>query len=140
MADLMGGSQKKNPDEIAREQETARKFAELSERTRLLEERLKQSIQKVQVIDETSMKKVKDLKDKITNLEEQLASMRKDSDEIKEIVRRIAKDMSQTAKLSDIRVLEKYINMVDITRLITKEDVLRMMDERESEKKVKKKD
>ena len=139
MADLMGGGPKKTPEEIGREQETARKFAQLSERTRLLEERLKQSFQKIQVIDETNMNKIKDIKDKITNLEEQLAAIRKDFDEAKEIVRRIAKDMSQTAKLSDLRVLEKYINMVDITRLVTKEDVLRLIDEYESEKKVKKK-
>jgi len=140
MADLMGGGSKKTPAEIEKEQETARKFAQLSERTRLLEERLKQSFQKIQVIDETNMNKIKDIKDKITNLEEQLASIRKDFDEAKEIVRRIAKDMSQTAKLSDLRVLEKYINMVDITRLVTKEDVLRLIDDYESEKKTKKKD
>lgn len=130
MANLMAGGQKKTQETVAREQDTLKKFSELSERTRLLEERIKQSFQKIQVIDETNTHKIKDLKEKMTNIDSQLSSIRKDFDEIKEVIRRIAKDMSQTAKLSDVRVLEKYINMVDITRLVTEEDVIRIVEER----------
>jgi methyl-accepting chemotaxis protein len=138
MANLMTNAPKRTPEQLERDQEISKRFAELSERTRLLEERVKQAYQKVQVIDETNLKKVKDLKDRITSIDEQFTSMRKELDELKEVVRRIAKDMGQTAKLSDVRVLEKYINMVDITRLITKEDVYQIIEDIEAEKKKKK--
>lgn len=140
MANLMGGAPQKRPDEIMREQAISKKMAELSERTRLIEERVKQLRQKVNVVDETSLKKFNDLKAELGSLSEQLSSMRKDFEDTKEIIRRIAKDMGSTARLSDVRVLEKYINMVDITRLVTKEDVINIIrDELEEIKHEKKK-
>jgi predicted nucleic acid-binding Zn-ribbon protein len=136
----MGGAPQKRPDEIMREQAISKKMAELSERTRLIEERVKQLRQKVNVVDETSLKKFNDLKAELGSLSEQLSSMRKDFEDTKEIIRRIAKDMGSTARLSDVRVLEKYINMVDITRLVTKEDVINIIrDELEEIKHEKKK-
>jgi hypothetical protein len=139
MANLMKSTPKKTPEEAEKEREIGRRFAELSERTRLLEERLKQAHQKVEVVDETNIKKTKELKDKIKNLEDQLASSRKDLEDLKEIVRRIVKDLGQAAKLSDVRILEKYINMVDITRFITKDDVYRIIEDYTAEIKKKKK-
>jgi DNA repair exonuclease SbcCD ATPase subunit len=140
MANLLGGKERKTPQEIAQaEAEAARRISELNERTRLLEERNKQLMQKLQVIDETMIKKINDIRNKIKNLESQITETRKDSEEIKEIVRRIVKDLGQTAKLSDVKVLEKYINMVDITRIVTKEDVFRYIEEYLEEHKKKRK-
>lgn len=140
MANLLGGHEKRTPQEVAQDLEAAKRISELNERTRLLEERNKQLMQKLQVIDETTIKKVNDLRNKLTSLESQITETRKDADEIKEIVRRIVKDLGQSAKLSDVKVLEKYINMIDITRIVTKEDVFRYIDEYNAEHKHKKKD
>ena len=63
---------------------------------------------------------------------------RKDFDEVKNILRRVVKEMGNTAKLSDVKVLEKYITMVDITRLITKEDVVDIVKEELSRNKKRK--
>jgi hypothetical protein len=104
-----------------------RKMAELSERTRLLEERLKQTREKLQVVDETFMNKIKELKENFAAIGDELAGVRKNAEETREIVRQIARQTESTAKLSDVKVLEKYINMVDITRIITKEDVMRIV-------------
>ena len=104
-------------------QETLKKAGELSERSRLLEQRMKQTRDKMQVLDETFSNKIKDLRDVASNLEEQIISVRKDIDETREILRKIVKDLESAAKMSDVRVLEKYINMIDISRLVTRDDI-----------------
>jgi uncharacterized protein (DUF342 family) len=130
MANLVGGSVKQTPEQIAAAlQQESRHATELNERTRLLEERGKQLMQKLQVVDETSMKKISDLRDKMQSIESQISGLRKEFEETKEILRRVAKELEQTAKMSDVKVLEKYINMVDITRLIMKDDVLKIIEE-----------
>jgi uncharacterized protein (DUF342 family) len=138
MANLLGGTPKQTSEQVAMAQEQAKKSSELNERTRLLEERNKQLMQKLQVIDETAIKKINDLRNKLTNLEGQITELRKDFEETKDILRRVVKELSQSAKISDVKVLEKYINMVDITRLVTKEDVFRYVEEYLEEHKKKK--
>jgi len=138
MPQLLGGSQKPQNQPTAAEITEGRKLSELSERTRLLEERIKQARERVQVIDETNITKVKELRDSINNLNEEMSSLRKSLDDIKEVVRRIAKDMGSTARLSDVRVLEKYIGMLDVTRLVTKDEVLRIVKDEISKSKTKK--
>jgi len=134
MANLVGSNVKQTPGEIAaKQQEESRRFTELNERTRLLEERGKQLMQKIQVVDETSMKKISDLRDKMQSIESQINGLRKEFEESKELLRRVVKDLEQAAKLSDVKVLEKYINMMDITRLLTKEDVLKILEEYNAE-------
>lgn len=128
MADLTGGGGKQastlSMDAI---NDISRKLSELNERTRLLEERQKQSREKLQVVDETFTNKIKEIKGNLSSVEDELNVMRKSVDETREIVRRIAKDIESTAKLNDVRVLEKYINMVDFTRIVTKDDVIRIV-------------
>ena len=135
MPQLLGGSK---PQQSALPDMTQEKrISELSERTRLLEERLKQARSRVQVIDETNITKIRELRDGINNLSSDIATMRKDFDELKEIVRRMAKELGQAAKLSDIRVLEKYISMLDVTRIVTREEVLRIIKDEVSKSKKK---
>lgn len=139
MANLVGGSVKQTPEETAaRLQEESRRFAELNERTRLLEERGKQLMQKIQVVDETGMKKISDIRDKMQSIENQINGLRKEFEESREVLRRVVKDLEQAAKLSDVKVLEKYIGMMDITRLLTKEDVLKIIEEYDAEHHKKK--
>ena len=121
MTNLIGKSQPHatSPEVL----ESLKKSGELSERSRLLEERMKQTRERMQVLDETFSNKIKDLKDVVSNIGEQIISLRKDIDETKDILRKIGKDLESTAKLSEVRVLEKYINMIDISRLVTKDDI-----------------
>ena len=43
------------------------------------------------------------------------------------MIRKIAKDLENTAKMHDVKVLEKYINLLDPTRIVTREDVIRIV-------------
>jgi hypothetical protein len=117
--------------------DSGKNMSAISERSRLLEERLKQTREKLQVIDETLLNKISELKKEIKDVAEEVGSFRKEFDELKEIIRRVAKEMGQTAKLSDVRVLEKYIELFDITRIVTKEDVYKIVEEEISKSKKK---
>ena len=121
MANLIG---KPQAPVISHEiQESLKKTGELSERSRLLEERMKQTRERMQVLDETFSNKIKDLKDATVHLEEQIISIRKEIVETREIVRKMGKDLESAAKVNDVRVLERYINMIDISRLVTRDDI-----------------
>ena len=137
MPQLLGGTQKPAQNTAGTDMSQDRRLSELSERTRLLEERLKQARGRIQVIDETNIGKIKELRDTINNLNEEMTNIRKSLDDLKEVVRRIAKDMGSTARVSDVHVLEKYIGMMDITRLVTKDDVLRIVKDEISRSKKK---
>ncbi len=133
---LIGSSSQKKdiPKEISN---ISIKMGELSERTRLLEERMKNSREKIQVLDETFSSKIKDLKDATSDFKRMVDDLKKEIDSIKEIMRRVIKELNSTAKLSDVRVLEKYISMVDITRIVTKEDVREIVEEIIKKKKLR---
>ncbi len=130
MTNLLGGKPQQKNITQTNSQEILRKIAEISERARLMEERLKQTREKLQVLDETLTSRIRDLIDEISNSKGEISALRKELDESKEVLRRVVKEMASTARLSDVKVLEKYINMVDVTRFITKEDVEEIVDEK----------
>jgi len=137
MPQLLGGPSPAQIQQNEAQIAEGRRLSELGERTRLLEERLKQTRERLQVIDETNMNKIKELRERLSSLSEELSGFRKNLDDTKEIVRRIAKDMTSMARTSDVKVLEKYMNMLDITRIATKEDVLRIVKDEISKLKKK---
>jgi len=110
-------------------EELRKEIAASSERSRLLEERLKQVREKIQIIDETYLKKIEDIKGGIKENTSEIQAFRKDLDEIKEIIRRITKEMSQMAKLNDVKLLEKYVDMLDVTRIVTREEVIKLIND-----------
>ena len=139
MVDFGKKKEKKSKNESSNApQDITKKLVDLNERTRLLEERAKHSTERIRVVDETYMNKFKELQEELSGLREDVAKIREEMKENKNILRRLVKEIGNTAKLSDVKVLEKYINMIDITRLITKEDVVQIVREELSNKKKKK--
>lgn len=130
MANLLGGKPQQKPSTQLDVQNILRKITQLNERTRLIEERLKQTRDKLQVLDETLSSKIKDLMDEISDSKGEISALRKELDESKELLRRVVKELASTARISDVKVLEKYINMIDITRFITREDVEEIVEEK----------
>ncbi|MCD6576230.1 MAG: hypothetical protein J7K73_03660 [Nanoarchaeota archaeon] len=130
MGNLLGGKPQQKPSTQIDVQNILKKITQLNERTRLIEERLKQTRDKLQVLDETLSSKIKDLMDEISDSKGEISALRKELDEAKELLRRVVKELASTARLSDVKVLEKYINMIDITRFITREDVEEIVEEK----------
>ena len=107
-----------------------KKIAELSERTRLLEERVKELRESLHVVDQTMQRRTKALKDSINDIREEISSLRAQMTELRSAVRRIINDLGNTARKSDVKLIEKYIELIDPTNIVTRKDVERIVEEK----------
>ena len=107
-----------------------KKIAELSERTRLLEERVKELRESLHVLDQTMQRRTNALKDSINDIREEISSLRSQITELRSAVRRIINDLSNVAHKSDVRLIEKYIELIDPTNIVTRRDVERIVEEK----------
>ncbi len=107
-----------------------KKIAELSERTRLLEERVKELRESLHVVDQTMQRRTKLLKDSINDLREEISNLRAQITELRSAIRRIINDLTNTARKSDVKLIEKYIELIDPTNIVTRKDVERIVEEK----------
>jgi len=98
------------------------KIADLSSRVRLLEERYEQVRERGKATDQNLLRKSNELKEMIEELKVELDELHKAMKEMKETVKHLVKDMSITAKIQDLKVLEKYVDLFDPTRFITRKE------------------
>jgi uncharacterized protein YoxC len=99
----------------------------MSGRVRLLEERTDQLRQKAKIIDENMIDKTDHLKEEITKTNARIDELIKEIKVVKENMERLIKEIGNVATVQDVKVLEKYINMIDPTRFLTKEEVVRIV-------------
>ena len=109
---------------------TNKKIAELSERTRLLEERIKELRESLHVLDQTMQRRTSTLKDSVNDLRDEITSLRAHLTELRSAVRRIINDLGNVAHKSDVKLMEKYIELMDPTNIVTRRDVERIVDEK----------
>lgn len=108
----------------------AAKVGILNDRVRLIEERTHQNREKIRVIDENIISKFKDMKDDVKRLSIEVDEMRRGMDDVVKSMQRMIKDLSNTAKLSDVSVIDKVLDLFDPTRYLTEKDVIRLIEER----------
>jgi predicted nucleic acid-binding Zn-ribbon protein len=119
----------KKQTELEYQRYVTKKISELSERVRLLEQKLNTTRQKIQVVDENMLIKSRDLKDEIKKLNIGTKEMKRNLMEMNDALQHIIKMVNESAKNRDLKVLEKYINMIDPTRFLTKKDVINIVKE-----------
>lgn len=117
----------KKQTELEYQRYITKKISELSERVRLLEQKLNTTRQKIQVVDENMLMKSRDLKDEIMKLNLGTKEMKRNLMEMNDALQHIIKMVNESAKNRDLKVLEKYINMIDPTRFLTKKDVINIV-------------
>lgn len=96
-------------------------------RVRLIEERYEQLSMKVKIIDESSLKRTKELKEMIIESQTDINMLKKNMKEMEDALKNLVKDMQNVARSQDIKVLERYINMFDPTRFLTKEEAVELI-------------
>jgi uncharacterized protein YoxC len=99
----------------------------MSGRVRLLEERTDQLRQKAKIIDENMIDKTNHLKEEIGKTNARIDQLIKEIKEVKENMERLIKEIGNVATVQDVKVLEKYINMIDPTRFLTKDEVVKIV-------------
>ncbi len=121
--------QKQQPQNYNMQSLINKKLAELSERTRLLEERVKEIRESIHVVDQTMNRRTDSLKNSINDIREEVTSLRSQLTELRSAVRRIINDLSNTARKSDVKLIEKYVELMDPTNMVTRKDVERIVRE-----------
>ncbi|MFA5406479.1 MAG: hypothetical protein WC307_03940 [Candidatus Nanoarchaeia archaeon] len=123
-------------DKLTSEQQTgmvsdiAEKIGILNDRLRMIEERTHQNREKIRILDENIIIKTKDSREDIKRLNLEVDELRRVLNEVTKTVQRMAKDLSNTAKLSDVNVIEKVLDYFDPTRYLTEKDVYRIIEQR----------
>lgn len=96
-------------------------------RVRLVEERYEQLSMKVKIIDESGLKRTKELKEMIVESQTDISMLKKNLKDMEDALKNLVKDMENVARSQDIKVLERYINMFDPTRFLTKEEAVELI-------------
>ncbi|HDD05243.1 MAG TPA: hypothetical protein ENF51_02010 [Candidatus Aenigmarchaeota archaeon] len=100
---------------------------QLMSRVRLLEERYDQLSTKIKIVDESSLKRYKEIKEMISDFNADVDELRKLVKELETVVKNIIKELENVAKVQDVKVLERYINLLDPTRYLTKEEAIQLI-------------
>ena len=106
----------------------------LERRLRVLEESFTNIRRSLQVAEQNMLSKSKTFSTEIRTLTSDINEIRKEIADIKEKILMLVKDLEITAKINDIKVLEKYINMWNPVKFVTQNEVEQIIDEKLKEK------
>ena len=114
---------------------------ELIGRIRINESKISALRERLLVTDSNMISEYKKLSYDIRSLEHEIREIKKEVFEIKESIKDMIKEMQNFAKSSDLKVLEKYINLWNPLNFVTDKEVKKLINEelqKITEKKVKK--
>lgn len=107
----------------------SQKLSEVSRRVRILEEKSNSLSDKIAITDGTLLKNTKSFREDVTEMNISIKELTKELEALKETVRRIIKQLEMYVLKRDFKVLEKYIDLIDPTKIITSDDVRRIIQE-----------
>ena len=102
----------------------------LERRLRVLEEGVTNIRKSLQVAEHSMLTKNKSLLTEIRTLTSDMVEIKKEIFEIKEKILLVVKDLESNAKINDVKVLEKYINLWNPVKFVTQEQVERIIEEK----------
>jgi len=86
-----------------------------------------QNREKIRVVDENMVIKINDLKSSTRDLNLRVLDLSKKVEEIKTTLQRMLKTLAETAKISDLAVIEKVLDLFDPTTYLTEKDVIKII-------------
>lgn len=99
----------------------------ITDRLRIIEERVHFNREKMRILDENSLVKFKELSDDVKELSLKLIELRKKVDDLVVTVQRVTRELGRTAKLNDVEIIEKVIDFFDPTSFLTEKDVIKIV-------------
>ncbi len=108
-------------------QKLIEKLGTFNDRIRIIEERSQQNRERLRVLDENLISKFKELKTETRRNRLEIEELRKNLEDITKTLKKVVNEISTFAKLSDIQVIEKVLDLIDPTRFLTKEDVIKII-------------
>ncbi len=123
-------SQKKEGAGISA-QKILERINNISSRLRLTEERINNNRERLKVFDADLMESKKNINNDIKEIESEIRDVKKNIKRLEDNIQHIIKELELMARKQDVKVIEKYVDMMDPSRYITKEEVLKLLEKRE---------
>ncbi|MBW3012585.1 hypothetical protein KY340_00090 [Candidatus Woesearchaeota archaeon] len=128
------GLKKKEP-EPAIPMELQEKMNNMNRRIRILEDRYNNLKREMQFADTNIIKNKQGLAQEAKALDSEVNEMQQTIRELNDKVGEIMKELQTCAKLTDLKVLEKYVDIWKPVQFITREQAMKFIEERLGQKK-----
>ena len=102
---------------------------EVITRLRSLESKYNLITEKILVVNKNMIDEYKLVSRHLKAIESELKELKLEMNKIKEVIKDIAKETESYARKENVKVLEKYINLIDPLKFATEEDVKRIIEE-----------
>lgn len=102
----------------------------LERRLRVLEEGFTNIRRSLQVAEQNMLSKNKTFSTEIRTLTSEIDDIKNEIKDIKEKILMLVKDLEGAAKINEVKVLEKYINLWNPIKFVTQNEVEKIIDEK----------
>lgn len=103
---------------------------ELNSRTRILENKYTLMGERILIINQNMIEEYRGTSKDLLELKQDVQRIKKDIQDIKDTIRRIVQEMSGFAKKENVKVIEKYINILNPLNFVTHNEVLDLIKKR----------
>lgn len=107
----------------------------LNGRIRLLEEKTSNLNRKIELLESNVVKGNKTKNDTLRSFDNDLLELKRDLAAVKQKVDLIIRELKMTAGKDELNTIKRYLDLWNLTRFITREEVERMMEENYKVKK-----
>jgi len=109
-------------------------LAELTNRLRVLESKQNLFSEKLLMVNQNMIEEYKKFNNDIKAMRAETSDIRKDMQNVKTVVKHLSEEAANFARKDTIKVLEKYINLWNPLRFVTREEVERLVNRKEGVK------
>ena len=113
------------------------KIGQVNARLRILEEKINQIRDKVEVIDQTMIENKKNFQEEFKDTNLRIDELFKELDDTKTAVRQVIKQLQTFASKRDVKVLQKYMDLFDPTLFMQREEIEELIKKKINELKGK---
>ncbi len=120
-----------NPQETSDESQI---LAELTNRLRVLESKQSLFSEKLLMVNQNIIDEYKNFTNDLKSLRAEMTDLKKDVQTVKTVMKHLSEEAANFARKDTIKVLEKYINLWNPLRFVTREEVEKILQEKEGVK------
>ncbi len=93
----------------------------------MLEDKQANLQRKLHMLEDHTATRLKELHEHMSMLDDELLDMRKQLKDMHELMERMMKTLQQVAMKDELRMLEKYVNLMDPTRYVTRDSIRKLI-------------
>lgn len=102
-------------------------ISDLIARTRVLESKYSLFGERMLIINKNMIEEYKKLSQEIKSIDTEVKEIKNDLHHIKEVLKKLVKEMETFARKENLKILEKYINFWNPMNFVTKEEVIKII-------------